>query len=811
MMSRALGAHLEPWSDTAWYFLRVDDSGPVRIETDPVLAWGRGRRAGRDRLPPVPRTGAGDHHPIGTQFLRGGLRPEPDPHHSLPSARHHQRPRFGWRSGSWAVRLGLASPYDGEPWRQHMDHPAARHGSPDLRQPSASARASWNGPRLPSWSRSASRSTPRYPTPRVGSTTCASAGPEADMSGSSQQEFVRAAEAAQDALWNGRSGAQSVQRVWDVTDPQAPRAIPARSGGRRLVLSGGVRLTSGASGRARAVGSTRRFRLAPCRTLTSTACRKWTLSSLPCPLRAPADSLARIHQAEGLDVAVLEPSFIYDCFSSGRVDPTAFKMLMKMLYDRADGNPALEAALPAALRRRHLPQSQPAPSSATCSSPSKAPRATRPPRAMSRTITSASCRDVASERLTDTLAIGIGRIPAGPRGGGVGRRGQGGGLLQRQPRPRRGRLHGLWPARRRGGNPFGPWRNRMCFVADDFDGSGGATETGHTLYSIGHAQGVEEDHGAFDIQRIFMDAYPRWRRQVGSGIPRWRRPSTERCADGALLVNYIGHGGERGWAHERVLNTSTIGAWDNLDRMPLFFTATCELARFDDPELETAGEMMVMNADGGAIAMMTTTRVVYSYANEQLNTAFFAVVFDSPAGRAATIGRHPAPHQESSVLRGVFQQAEFHPARRCGPAIRYAPLGSPHQLSMASRRCLGDTLRALDHVMVEGIRLRCGGKCPDRFQWLRLSHRVRPAVRGDDAEQRRGQWWGHLREWRNRIHTGPCAPRAACFPLNSSCPRTSRTSRRPAASATMPWTATSMPMATQKRCSSAGQRGCGAG
>ena len=29
---------LNPWSDTAWYFLRVDDSAPVRIETAPTMA-----------------------------------------------------------------------------------------------------------------------------------------------------------------------------------------------------------------------------------------------------------------------------------------------------------------------------------------------------------------------------------------------------------------------------------------------------------------------------------------------------------------------------------------------------------------------------------------------------------------------------------------------------------------------------------------------------------------------------------------------------------------------------------------------------
>ena len=49
----------------------------------------------------------------------------------------------------------------------------------------------------------------------------------ADMSGGSQQEFVRASEAAPGRIveW-AVSGAQSVQRVWDVTDPQMPRAIP---------------------------------------------------------------------------------------------------------------------------------------------------------------------------------------------------------------------------------------------------------------------------------------------------------------------------------------------------------------------------------------------------------------------------------------------------------------------------------------------------------------------------------------------------------------------------------------------------------
>ena len=39
-------------------------------------------------------------------------------------------------------------------------------------------------------------------------------------------------------------------------------------------------------------------------------------------------------------------------------------------------------------------------------------------------------------------------------------------------------------------------------------------------------------------------------------------------------------------------------------------------------QVDSAGEMMVRNPNGGAIAMLTTTRVVFSGSNQQLNRAF---------------------------------------------------------------------------------------------------------------------------------------------------------------------------------------------
>ena len=51
-------------------------------------------------------------------------------------------------------------------------------------------------------------------------------------------------------------------------------------------------------------------------------------------LQAPADSLA-LHAALGKRVAVVQQQDVFDAFNSGVSDPTAIKMLMMMLRDRA--------------------------------------------------------------------------------------------------------------------------------------------------------------------------------------------------------------------------------------------------------------------------------------------------------------------------------------------------------------------------------------------------------------------------------------------------------------------------------------------
>ena len=115
---------------------------------------------------------------------------------------------------------------------------------------------------------------------------------------------------------------------------------------------------------------------------------------------------------------------------------------------------------------------------------------------------------------------------------------------------------------------------------------------------------------------------------VGERIPDAEAAINQKVKDGALLVNYIGHGGETGWAHEQILTVPTIQNWDNNKALPVFMTATCEFGRFDDHDRVSGGEYVLFNKDGGGIGLFTTTRLVYATPNEWLNRFFYDTVFD---------------------------------------------------------------------------------------------------------------------------------------------------------------------------------------
>jgi hypothetical protein len=151
------------------------------------------------------------------------------------------------------------------------------------------------------------------------------------------------------------------------------------------------------------------------------------------------------------------------------------------------------------------------------------------------------------------------------------------------------------------------------------------------------ADNTRVNNKAYNFDKIYLDAYKQLSTPAGPRYPEVNTAILNRINSGCLVMNWVGHGGETNWAHERIFNMADIIPLNNKEKLPLFVTATCEFSRYDLPE-RTAGEWLVVNPNGGAIASITTVRLVYQSANEQIATATFENLFKPYEGRFPTLG-----------------------------------------------------------------------------------------------------------------------------------------------------------------------------
>lgn len=161
------------------------------------------------------------------------------------------------------------------------------------------------------------------------------------------------------------------------------------------------------------------------------------------------------------------------------------------------------------------------------------------------------------------------------------------------------------------------WRNIITMVGDDQNYNGFLND----CESL--ANYVRDNYPVMNLEKIYFDAYKQVSGASGARYPAAKADLNKRIDAGSLIVNYIGHGGEIGLSHERVVEMNDINGWNNTNALALFITATCELSRFDDPGRVSAGEINVLNPYGGAIAMFTTTRIVNTFGNGRLTNNLF--------------------------------------------------------------------------------------------------------------------------------------------------------------------------------------------
>jgi hypothetical protein len=249
-------------------------------------------------------------------------------------------------------------------------------------------------------------------------------------------------------------------------------------------------------------------------------------------------------------------------------------------------------------------------------------------------------------------------------------------------------------------NTLGNWRSKVAFVADNEDGNS------HQSDANDFSNLMQERTTKYLSDKIFLDAFPLITLPLSS--PKAKQRVNKVFQEGSLIVNYNGHGAEKGWTDEQILTIGDIVSWTNYNNMPLMLTATCQFGRFDDPNQVSGAELALLNSKGGAIALLTTTRPVYQSSNFKINKAFYETIFKPINGKMPRLG-DAMIYTKNNAFDDVINR-NF--SLLGDPSMRLNYPENEIVISKINGKSLSkaDTIKALNKVVLEGEIRELGGQ-----------------------------------------------------------------------------------------------------
>ncbi len=167
----------------------------------------------------------------------------------------------------------------------------------------------------------------------------------------------------------------------------------------------------------------------------------------------------------------------------------------------------------------------------------------------------------------------------------------------------------------------GIWKKKIMYCADD----GWTTEQNQGQEGDLHTRQCESvaeyyTPNDFEKEKIYIVTYPTVITPQGRRKPGANIDIIKGWNEGRLLINWTGHGSTDLWAHEHVfVKDESIPQLNNKGRYPIVTIASCDLARWDDPYLLSAAEVLLYAQNAGAIGVIAATRPVYANYNEIFN------------------------------------------------------------------------------------------------------------------------------------------------------------------------------------------------
>ncbi len=314
-----------------------------------------------------------------------------------------------------------------------------------------------------------------------------------------------------------------------------------------------------------------------------------------------ANRLAEAHRNyNGITVEVVTAQQVYNEFSSGTPDATAYRRLMKMLYDRADGSenaPKYLLLFGDGLTDNRL-ITYPRMSGDNLLLTYQSENSVSAVRSyVLEDYYALLDDDEGSDFMRDKIDISVGRIPV-------------------QNVTDASAVVDKLVSYIENRNP-GAWQNVVVLMGDDGDKT---MPNQHMIDAEEVATHIAENNPAFMLHRIYWDDFPMEVLSTGNSYPMATQAIYDRLDEGALIVNYSGHGSANLLSHEQVWKASDMSALTS-PHVPFWVTASCDIGPFDMGDGSLA-ESAMLNPKGGAIGLLTSTRTVLQSYNAIINQAF---------------------------------------------------------------------------------------------------------------------------------------------------------------------------------------------
>ena len=400
----------------------------------------------------------------------------------------------------------------------------------------------------------------------------------------------------------------------------------------------------------------------------------------PAEFVEPAKRLAKKHEeADNLTWAVVTDEQVYNEFSSGTPDASAYRWLMKMLYDRANEDPA-KAPKSLLLLGNGTYDNRKILSSSGINKllTYQAKNSTNEVNAYGTDDYFGFLADntgVLNGVFDDTRAymnIGVGRIPAK--------------TLQEANQVVDKTCTYI------DDKVLGKWKSQILFLADDGD-HGLHVETAEAGAKI-----MQRKNKDFALTKIYLDAHTQEVSAAGERYPLAKNQFDNLLSSGVLFMNYSGHGGYNNITNELFMRTNDIKHMTNANQA-FWFLATCSFSHYDGGNT-SAGEEAVLNPYGGAIGVLSACRTVYADKNTKLNELVCDTILghSNPFSYSMTIGEASYIAKNKAVSRNIGANTRAY-VLLGDPAIR---LNYPTDYQVKTTSTL-DTIHALTTQTIRGF------------------------------------------------------------------------------------------------------------